>query len=1023
MKSLLTIISCLCCLTLSAQNELNQEELIQLPFEDLDTFYVHASTEHDFYATLAYAQALTTKTKSVYGEKDTLYGLRLITLGMNNYYLGNYQKTLTNWVAAKAVFEKKWGTKHSEYISVSGNIALLHYYLGNYKIAEKLTLEVKEIRANTVGKEHQEYAFLLNNLGLIYWTTNRYEAAEGAYLECKKIIEQTVGQDHPEYANVISNLASLYSKTGRYDEVEPLYLQTKEIMSIVHGKEHPYYIASLANLAALYAVLEENEKAEALHLEAKAIRARTMGTNHPDYSIGLRSLGMLYLEMDQLEKAEGTLIEAKKLAQKSVGKNHPTYLSVMNSLAQLYLEMEDIDKAYDFCWSVKNTSEEVLGKRHVVYFTSLEHLMHLFILKKEYSKAWDYAFESIAINTSQTNVPIEINQAWVDELTEYSYFSKDIMDNTLILMYEMLLRESTKENLEKQVLIADLATQLLYKNRQEYIGETDQLRLLSESAFWTHSAIRALSNMGDEAKHKTRAFRFAELNKSVLLYNSVQTERAYVFGGLPDSLVLKEKKLQEEKVNLKAALLEQLPPEEAKVLQRDLSAVNLDLNAFQEEIKEAYPKYSQFKYQQPSISLESLTQTLDSETALLEYVVSDSFVHIFYVDQESLDMHKVNISKNELTQVINKLHSVLSGYQFLSTEPKMSHQVYTEQAHYLYQQLIEPVLYQKTGIKKLVIVTDGELGHLPFEVFLVEGANQEYDYKKLHYLINDYTISYAYSASLFEDAIQNASTQKEKAHRFDGKQQMLALAGDYEAKTASELEYLLPAYQVLRKDLQVIEGAKKEVELLSKIFEGDFLWGEQANEHFFKENAPNYGIIHLAMHGVLNRKSPALSALAFTENGDSVENNFLQAYEISQMDLNAKLVVLSACETGYGEFEEGNGIASLARSFMYAGVPSLIVSLWQVNDQSTAFIMKSFYTYLKQGMNKAEALRLAKLDFLQQAQGISTHPAFWSPFIQLGSSAPLELRAKSSSTWYYWAFLGFLLVLVGGLFYRNKRAA
>jgi LPXTG-motif cell wall-anchored protein len=727
------------------------------------------------------------------------------------------------------------------------------------------------------------------------------------------------------------------------------------------------------------------------------------------------------MNTNQLEKARQELVEAKNLLGKSLGKNHPDYLTVINILGDLYLRMGDANKAYDFCWTAKNTSEEVLGKRHTVYFTSLGHLISIFIAKKEYQKAWDYAFESISINTEQPDLSKDIDQNWADELAKCNYFSKDRMEETLVMMYELLSIKETKENLEKQVVIADLATRLLYKNRQEYIGEADQLRLLSQSAFWTHRAIHALSEMGEAEKYKKTAFRFAELNKSVLLYNSVQTERAYVFGGLPDSLVLKEKSLQEEKVSLKAALLEQLPPKEAKTLQRELSGVNLDLNAFKQQIQEAYPKYSQFKYQQPKISLESLTTALDPETALLEYVVSDSFVHIFYIDQQSLEMHRSNIPKEELTSAINKLHSVLSGYQFLSTEPKMSHQVYTEQAHWLYQQLIAPVLSNKTGIKKLVIITDGELGHLPFEVFLVEGANQEYDYKKLHYLINDYTISYAYSASLFEDAIKNAATQENKAHSFYGKHQMLVLAGAYEAKKDSELTYLLPAYQSLRKDLKPIEGAKKEVEILSNIFEGEFLWGDAANEHFFKQNAKDYGIIHLAMHGVLNRKSPALSALAFTENGDSLENNFLQAYEISQMDLNAKLVVLSACETGYGEFEEGNGIASLARSFMYAGVPSLIVSLWQVNDESTAFIMRGFYNYLKQGLNKDEALRLAKLDFLQQAIGFSTHPAFWSPFIQLGSNAPLELREKSNSWGYYMAFLGFVLLLGGGLFYWKKR--
>jgi len=1021
MKSLLLVVSCFFCLTLFAQNDLTQEELIELPFEELDTLYWYAGD--DFYAALAYAQALAEKTKRIYGEKDTTYGLRLISLGMQHYYLGNYQNTLTEWVGAKNIFETQWGIKHPEYIGISGNIALLHYYLGNYKIAEKLTLEVAEIRANTVGKKHEEYAFLLNNLGLIYWMTERYEVAEGAYLKCKEILEKTVAEDHPKYANVLGNLASLYSHIGRYDEVEPLYLQTKDIMARAYGEEHPYYTASLANLAALYVSTEEFKKAETLHLETKSIRARTIGTSHPEYSIGIQSLGMLYLKTNQLKKAGKELLEAKELLEKSLGTKHPDYLAVLNSLGSLYLKMGDLNKAYAICNKVKNTSEKALGKQHKTYFKSLDNLISTFIAKEEYQKAWNYAFESISINTAQLNLSRKIDQKWADQLAECNYFSRDRMEDVLTMMYGMLSIEPTRENLEKQLVIADLATRLLSKNRQEYIGEADQLRLLSQSAFWTHKAIYTLSNMEDivdNIAYKEKAFRFAELNKSVLLYRAVQTERAYVFGGLPDSLVLQEKDLQEEKANLKAALLEQLPVQEHQALQGDLSEVNLALNAFKEHIQEAYPKYSQVKYQQPTVSLEYLRKALDDKTALLEYVVSDSFVHIFYIDQASLDMHHSKITKEKLTAVIKKMHKTLSSYQFLSKKPKIAHQMYTEEAHWLYQNLMAPVLADKTNIENLIIVTDGELGHLPFETFLVEAAAQNYDYKKLHYLIKDYTISYAYSASLFEAVLENASREASKQTSFLGKYQLLALAAEYQPKDNSKLSHLLPAYQLLRKQLQPIQAAQKEVEILSNTFEGEFLWGNAVNEQFFKQEAKNYGIIHLAMHGVLDRKSPALSALAFTENGDSVENNFLQAYEISQMDLNAQLVVLSACETGYGEFEEGNGIASLARSFMYAGVPSLIVSLWQVNDQSTQLIMKRFYMYLKEGFNKAEALRLAKLDYLKEASGFGSHPAFWSPFIQLGANEPLELRAKSNQGWSY-LFLGGLILLLGGVLYWKNR--
>jgi len=198
------------------------------------------------------------------------------------------------------------------------------------------------------------------------------------------------------------------------------------------------------------------------------------------------------------------------------------------------------------------------------------------------------------------------------------------------------------------------------------------------------------------------------------------------------------------------------------------------------------------------------------------------------------------------------------------------------------------------------------------------------------------------------------------------------------------------------------------------------LQGDSTNEAFFKENAHNYGVIHLAMHGLLHPRLSMLSSLAFTENNDSLEDNFLQAYEISRLHLNAGLVVLSACETGYGKFEQGEGIISLARSFMYAGTPSLVVSLWSVNDYSTGVIMTSFYQKLSEGYAKDAALRQAKLDYLETAHGITAHPAFWSPFIQLGDNRPIQLAKKGGGLLPWLIGGGLCLLLIGGVLWRKK---
>jgi CHAT domain-containing protein len=143
------------------------------------------------------------------------------------------------------------------------------------------------------------------------------------------------------------------------------------------------------------------------------------------------------------------------------------------------------------------------------------------------------------------------------------------------------------------------------------------------------------------------------------------------------------------------------------------------------------------------------------------------------------------------------------------------------------------------------------------------------------------------------------------------------------------------------------------------------------------------------------------------------------------MELNADLVVLSACETGYGRFETGNGIASLARAFMYAGVPALVVSLWQVNDQSTSIIMQNFYKHLANGKTKSAALRQAKLDYIKLVDNpIAAHPAFWSPFILIGDESPVQLQRKGAGNWLWWAVGGGALALGGigfGLVRRRSK--
>ncbi len=343
------------------------------------------------------------------------------------------------------------------------------------------------------------------------------------------------------------------------------------------------------------------------------------------------------------------------------------------------------------------------------------------------------------------------------------------------------------------------------------------------------------------------------------------------------------------------------------------------------------------------------------------------------------------------------------------THSDTSAQLFIKDAYWCYQNLVVPLMGSHTNINQLIIIADHKLGHLPFELFLTKDASNEgVIFHKLPYLIHQYNISYNYSAALWLESQIHQNTPANN--------KILAMAASYDKGDTGQYNLRLPAHNRIRNKLYPLPAAQNEVKRLSKIYKGYFGFDTLASEGQFKEMAPQFGIIHLAMHGQLNPEFPMLSSLVFTENGDRHENNLLQAYEISNLELQADLVVLSACESGYGKFEHGNGTASLARAFMYAGVPSLIVSLWQVDDLATSKIMSVFYEQLSQGKNKAEALRQAKLSYLENARGIKAHPAYWSPFIQLGNAAPTNIE-KRSNFWYIgWVValcvLGLILYLI-----------
>ncbi len=970
-----------------------------------------------------YLEQLTIK-KELYGEEHSIYSSALNSLAILYFRMGKYDLAEAYYKQTIELSKKHLGFDNTTHANSLNNLASLYLQIGKLELAEPLYKQSMGIMKRTAGTEHKDYAFALNNLAYLYYQMAQYEAAEPLWVQATAIRKNTVGEQHPDYASSLNNLAHVYQRIGKLEEAEPLMLQAKEIIKNAYSETHPKYATYLNNLAALYESMERYKEAEPLYQQSVDICKKKLGEKHPDYASSLHNLAHLYYTMERYDAAEKLYLKSQNIWKNSVGEMHHDYATSLNNLGGLYSKKEDYKAAMTLCQQSLDINKRSLGTKHPSYVTALNQLAALHLKMDNLDTAFICSVISLAANSSNfeekfPNIllqntldierqytpanccrPFETNQFL--DLSELNY-NNSLVFNSSLLNLLRISKAQGKQSLDKEKLkshynICKAAMRVNESIRNGFSGKTNKLRVLKNNSIFVQYGIDAALLL-DEAVYYDEAFGFAEQNKSVLLADAVKGNRARILGDLPDSLALKEIKLQKKRDQLKKRKAESSPNERTTAFSAEENELNLEIEVFLNSLKDKYPKYHNLKYENITVNAKEVQASLQAKTLLLEYFVTDSITYLFAISKTSIELFPIQVSKKKLKKRIESLRLALSNYDLIINKSDLAQSLYTTSAYWFYKEMLSVALQNKT-IDNLIIITDGELGHLPFETFLLKEVPQgNVDYTALHYLINDYNISYNYSATLWKENLETQALRKQ-AKTSNNNHQIFACGAAYPTVDSSLLDLRLPNVFNLRNSLESLPETKKEIAALSKVFDGLFLANDSTDEAFFKEHAHEYSVIHLAMHGLLHPRVPMLSSLAFTENKDSLEDNFLQAHEIAHLKLNADLVVLSACETGYGKFEQGEGVISLARSFMYAGTPSLVVSLWQVNDQSTSIIMSYFYQYISDGLPKDVALRKAKLDYLKTAKGIDAHPAFWSAFIQLGDTTSVKISRKGSySTW------------------------
>ena len=245
---------------------------------------------------------------------------------------------------------------------------------------------------------------------------------------------------------------------------------------------------------------------------------------------------------------------------------------------------------------------------------------------------------------------------------------------------------------------------------------------------------------------------------------------------------------------------------------------------------------------------------------------------------------------------------------------------------------------------------------------------------------------------------------------------MLAVAPSY-TKILNDTAQLAKLGK-FRDGFEELKYNKEEVDGIGQYFDGEILKGEEATEKAFSEKFQQYDILHLAMHALVDNDDSEKSRLVFTPEEDSIYDSYLHNFELYNLNMNPKLAVLSACNTGYGSLESGEGVMSLARAFTYAGAESVVMSHWRVDDEASSIIMKSFYKYLSEGYQKDEALKLAKMSYLEEAPANAQHPFHWNNFVVIGDVNALV--AKKNWYQHWWVILSLIVTFIVVL-YATKR--
>lgn len=532
---------------------------------------------------------------------------------------------------------------------------------------------------------------------------------------------------------------------------------------------------------------------------------------------------------------------------------------------------------------------------------------------------------------------------------------------------------------------------------------------------------------GQAREYAAEGLRIVEQGRARSLLDLLNEGGAELTVGVPAELVTarrtnldRQQELAAEATGIALETSAQTPRAPAEI-EAEVASLETEYVKLENAIRTASPRYAALTAPQP-LALERIQQgVLDEGTALIEYSLGEEKSYLWAITREqvavfalpsraSIETQVVELRntivpeslRREITQLTAKQNAPANTAAPKAVEPAG----FARASAALYKTILEPAA-SIVGKRRLLIVADGALNYIPFAALVTNSsAAADADYSQLAYLIKTNEVIVAPSASVISLVNREKPTVARK---------MLIVADPVFAandprapKSGSAAQQIAPALESAVQDVAApsrsagsvslvrLNGSRTEATQIAQLartanLQADILLDLDASEaNVEARSAQDYRIVHVATHGLLNSERPQFTGLVLSLVGNQTPRNatgndgFLRTEEIFNLRTNARLVMLSACETGLGKERRGEGVIGLTRAFMYAGAPTVGVSLWSVSDRSTAMLMTKFYERVlgKDNVPPVAALRAAQIGMIANPR--YSAPFFWAPFILVG---------------------------------------